>query len=90
MEHLPAADKSANAIQQTNGSLKELEGGCIPRESEELWAGPTQASEACGDQRPSKDLGWCSTSGTHLPFAGEKMPTKAQGAYFPTCASVSM
>lgn len=49
MECLPAADKSANAIRQTSCSLKELEGGLIPRESQEPWAGPTQ--------RPPKHAG---------------------------------
>lgn len=43
MEHLPAADGSANAIRQTRCLPKELNRG--PREAQELWAGSTQRPE---------------------------------------------
>lgn len=88
MEHLPAADGSANAIRQTRCPPKELNRGFIPREVQELWAGSTQ--------RPQKHTEISShqrTQESTFPFVGKKLPTHktgAQGTYFGVCAYVSV
>lgn len=71
MEHLPAADGSANAIQQTRYPLKELNRG--PHEAQELWAGSTQRpekhTEISSHQRIQEPT---------FPFVGKKLPTQDQ------------
>lgn len=71
MEHLPAADGSANAIQQTHCPPKELNRG--PREAQELWAGSTQRpekhTEISSHQRIQEPT---------FPFVGKKLPTQDQ------------